>query len=836
MAWFLTLFFFLFVVFDSNNNNTQTQIHGSSFALKKYSGERAGARRPKPGPIELYRFIQTHTGGFRRWISSCINSTSGDVMAATPRVQSLSLSKLVSGGGGGGGGGYDVSGDDSKSSAFLWNRAGSVTSTAEKGKQFSYTGASIDYEHELNKLLAKSKGTAYEEALKRFVENKLLEQRQQLLLGERHKSESTRLYEQELRVVAKAEEEKAKERKQEQHKARMPEWLDEMAKPKERLVWKGKTHQNSGELLFDRMSTNHLGRQRPPSVSAEERQAMKEAALAAAAKNAKKAAIAGGGGGGEGTPMAVVAVGEFNKWVKDKMKWRKDVDTKINDLIEKEKSEAGKPCMVSNSKELSQLALQREAKRIESLLQSTVIGAAEEAANTINNSYSSKNGFGEQQQRGRTRTRSASPASRRPEVHANEYEKNLALAKAQEKARRALSPSVFERMSARVDAYVAQKRGTAAPHDHRRRQRSTSASGFVAKSQGGQGEWGLGANVSGRARTESPGWAGNLADATLSLPSSPSSSPLSSPKASSTSAKATWNISTHMESKKNTLDAAAAASGQRRSSSASPSTSPRRRSSLTSSSPSSSPPFSSSSSSSSIKQRRESNAAAAAAAIASSPSPTNPLPRFNHHRGGGAESMSTTTMVSISAQKSSRSARSVSPSKFPSPQRARSRSPQSERDVQHEKERGWGKGSGGGAVPGRGQPVLISKLFSPTSFTTRHKQINTKVRSGSTSPDKNVMTPSSYQEDSFEARTAESIERFHIRRIVCDKLALGGYVPSPASYLTDDKVLSKKAKAPAVVFGSEARNTAIQGEKAEGAISKHTQAHLHTLLLRKGVL
>lgn len=131
-------------------------------------------------------------------------------------------------------------------------------------------GESVDYKQELAKLMMRSKGTPYEKTLKKFVESKLSEM-------ERHEMErQTELSK--LRVDPESEEitllnlsptkfdssQTASNQNPYQPftnsaQSTYQHRLEEMARPLERNKYKGPESQQ-----YARLSTNHVGRQRPP--------------------------------------------------------------------------------------------------------------------------------------------------------------------------------------------------------------------------------------------------------------------------------------------------------------------------------------------------------------------------------------------------------------------------------------------------------------------------------------------------------------------------------------------------------------------------------------------
>jgi hypothetical protein len=143
-------------------------------------------------------------------------------------------------------------------------------------------------------MLSKTKGTAYEAAIKTFIERKLAEQHAKDGYGdENDRRESNKLdlfqlsssrYDsqitprggkpadptlQEIHRDREIETSKEKEKEKERFSQRR---LEELSKPLDSQRWKG-PFVGHGGAQFEKVSTNHIGRQRPPAAAPAEAEA-----------------------------------------------------------------------------------------------------------------------------------------------------------------------------------------------------------------------------------------------------------------------------------------------------------------------------------------------------------------------------------------------------------------------------------------------------------------------------------------------------------------------------------------------------------------------------------
>jgi hypothetical protein len=117
---------------------------------------------------------------------------------------------------------------------------------------FSNTFKSSDYKNELDRLISKSQGTAYEATLKRFVQSKYKELENSKIKEENeieqhenlHKFNANRNYEQNSYIDYEANDNLSYSSSVSYCQSRKEkdkiEWLDEMSKPNERHTWKVK--------------------------------------------------------------------------------------------------------------------------------------------------------------------------------------------------------------------------------------------------------------------------------------------------------------------------------------------------------------------------------------------------------------------------------------------------------------------------------------------------------------------------------------------------------------------------------------------------------------------
>ncbi|RYH07447.1 hypothetical protein EON65_41760 [archaeon] len=196
-------------------------------------------------------------------------------------------------------------------------------------------GESVDYKQELAKLMMRSKGTPYEKTLKKFVESKLSEmerhevERQNELnmlrvdpeseeitllnLSPRHKFDSSQTQSNNLYAFQPYTH---TAQSNNQHR------LEEISRPLERNKYKGP------EIMYARLSTNHIGRQRPPPKLGEEGDR----------DGYTHTGSNGSLGGNWSVPKASigfskVSTRDFQDWLKSNEKWAEQTERKVGYVV-----------------------------------------------------------------------------------------------------------------------------------------------------------------------------------------------------------------------------------------------------------------------------------------------------------------------------------------------------------------------------------------------------------------------------------------------------------------------------------------------------------------------
>eukprot|EP01031_Cornospumella_fuschlensis_P041328 gene41328-50440_t len=229
-------------------------------------------------------------------------------------------------------------------------------------------GESADYKEELAKLMMRSKGTPYEKTLKKFVDNKLSEM-------ERHEMERQNELSK-LRINPESEEITLlnlspnrfdSSQSQNNNQPYLPfsnttqsnyqERLEEMSRPLERNKYKGP------EVLYPKISTNHIGRQRPaPKLDEQDTDiyghsypSSHNALGASWSAIAPKASIG----------FSKVSTKDFQDWLKSNEKWAEKTERKkLQAKIKLQNDSPLKPKIIHKSIKLADLAQRRESSEL----------------------------------------------------------------------------------------------------------------------------------------------------------------------------------------------------------------------------------------------------------------------------------------------------------------------------------------------------------------------------------------------------------------------------------------------------------------------------------------
>lgn len=179
------------------------------------------------------------------------------------------------------------------------------------------------YQQELSKLLLKSKGTPYEAAIRRFTESKSSPQTQQAVynIQNEHNTSSYSTTQRPKIDLFNLSKSRYDSSPSQNHSTRTnniqiidsdcndtPRRLDELAKPLQAQSWRG-PYVGYGNDKVKRVSTNHLGRQRPPSVINN-------------SSNYNKNYNAS-------TNTVSVSMSDFNKWFDSNQEWKSNQEKKI---------------------------------------------------------------------------------------------------------------------------------------------------------------------------------------------------------------------------------------------------------------------------------------------------------------------------------------------------------------------------------------------------------------------------------------------------------------------------------------------------------------------------
>lgn len=204
-----------------------------------------------------------------------------------------------------------------------------------------------DYKKELDKLLEKSHGTSYEAAIRKFIEKKIAERHEQDEFGDDNDRENFRENRIDLASLSSSKYDKPTINDK-LNKHQSSKRLEELSAPNKNQTWRG-PYVGYGNSHLEKLTTNHLGRQRPPPretaspnirrsrSSSRDRNINDDNPILTSSQYVQQIVQFRRGS----SPSVVsVSLNDFNKWNEKQQEWKEDAQKKIKDARKKEVIEA----------------------------------------------------------------------------------------------------------------------------------------------------------------------------------------------------------------------------------------------------------------------------------------------------------------------------------------------------------------------------------------------------------------------------------------------------------------------------------------------------------------